>query len=316
MSEVFETEDLEMAEQALIRGYGNLRVSARGQRRGMRLSQASLTPQARLDDARFAMSLDAVAAPLGTLVFGELKSGRVGYRSDHSERYYRPGQVYLTAQPDHCYTATVDDSEVELAVIDPALLSLVADPAPGRRPGPVRFTGYEPVSPQAARLWCATYEFVRDMMLTSPEAAAAPLVAASASRLLVATALTAFPSNLLTDPTIEDRHDAHPASVRRAVAFIEENAHLDITIADIAAAASVTIRAVQLAFQRHLGVTPGEYLRRVRLDRAHRDLLAADPRHESVTAVAYRWGFGSSSRFAALYRQAYGVPPSRTLSHG
>jgi AraC-like DNA-binding protein len=87
-----------------------------------------------------------------------------------------------------------------------------------------------------------------------------------------------------------------------------------ITVADIAAAAHVTTRAIQLAFQRHLGTTPMEYLRRVRLDYAHRDLTRATPGGGlTVTAVAYRWGFGSSSRFAAAYRQTYGVTPSRTL---
>jgi AraC-like DNA-binding protein len=54
-------------------------------------------------------------------------------------------------------------------------------------------------------------------------------------------------------------------------------------------------------------------LRRVRLERAHRDLQAADPARQTVTAIAYRWGFPSSSRFAAHYRQVYGVTPSRTL---
>ncbi len=46
-----------------------------------------------------------------------------------------------------------------------------------------------------------------------------------------------------------------------------------------------------------------------------RRALAADPVHETVTAVAYRWGFRSSSRFAAAYRHAYGVLPSQTLNH-
>ena len=44
-----------------------------------------------------------------------------------------------------------------------------------------------------------------------------------------------------------------------------------------------------------------------------RQLQAADPDHDSVTAVAYRWGFSSPSRFATYYRRAYGVPPSQTL---
>ena len=33
----------------------------------------------------------------------------------------------------------------------------------------------------------------------------------------------------------------------------------------------------------------------------------------TVTAVAYRWGFPSPSRFTAYYRQAYGVTPNQTL---
>ena len=41
-----------------------------------------------------------------------------------------------------------------------------------------------------------------------------------------------------------------------------------------------------------------------------RDLINGDPAHESVTAVAYRWGFPSASRFTAYYRQAYGVLPA------
>jgi AraC-like DNA-binding protein len=103
-------------------------------------------------------------------------------------------------------------------------------------------------------------------------------------------------------------------SLRRATAFIEANPDRDITVADVAAAAHVTIRAVQLAFRRHLDTTPMAYLRQVRLDHAHRQLQAANPGRESVTAVAYRWGFASPSRFTAYYRQAYGVLPSRTLN--
>jgi transcriptional regulator GlxA family with amidase domain len=193
------------------------------------------------------------------------------------------------------------------------LLSQVADTEPGRAQQPVRITGYEPVTPQAAQQWKDTYAYVREGVLDPPETAGYPLVAADAARLLAATALAAFPNNALTDPTIEDRRDAHPATVRRAVAFIRDNAHRDISAADIAGAAQVTIRAVQLAFARHLETTPRAYLLRVRLDCARQDLLAADPARRTVAGVAYRWGFHSPSRFAVLYRQAYGVLPSHTI---
>jgi transcriptional regulator GlxA family with amidase domain len=106
---------------------------------------------------------------------------------------------------------------------------------------------------------------------------------------------------------------AQPQTLRRAIAFIHENAHRDIGLSDIAAAINVTPRSVQYTFRRHLGTTPLEYLRRVRLDRAHRDLEAADPSIATVMEIAGRWQFGHPGRFSIAYREAFGRPPSRTL---
>ena len=107
---------------------------------------------------------------------------------------------------------------------------------------------------------------------------------------------------------------ASPITLRRAVAFIDDNAELDLTVSDIARAASVTPRALQLAFRRHLDTTPLRHLRRVRLARAREDLLSATAGDgHTVTAIAYRWGFPSPSRFAEEYRATYGDLPSNTL---
>ena len=83
-------------------------------------------------------------------------------------------------------------------------------------------------------------------------------------------------------------------------------------------ATSVAERAatkdLQLAFARHLGLAPMAYVRRVRLEGAHRELQAADPTTgDTVAAIAARWGFGKPDRFAAVYRATFGVAPSHTL---
>lgn len=106
---------------------------------------------------------------------------------------------------------------------------------------------------------------------------------------------------------------AQPETLRRAIAFIHENAHLDIGLSDIAAAINVTPRSVQYMFRRHLGATPLAYLRRVRLDRAHRDLLAANPAVDTVMEIAGRWRFSHAGRFSIAYKEVFGLPPSRTL---
>lgn len=87
-----------------------------------------------------------------------------------------------------------------------------------------------------------------------------------------------------------------------------------MTLADIAAATGTTGRAVQVAFRRHLDTTPMGYLRRVRLDGAHRDLRNADPTMGvTVAAIAARWGFSHLPRFTSFYQEQYGTLPSQTL---
>jgi AraC-like DNA-binding protein len=260
--------------------------------------------------------LEFEVEPLQSLVVTRTSTSRLERASGGAHRRYDAGEVFIMSDPDRPYTARWMPGEIQNCIIDPAAIARIAATEPARRVQPIRFTSLDPQTPAAGARWWATRSHVADL-ITSPEAAAAPLVVASATQLLAAVTLATFPNTALTDPTIEDRHDAHPATLRRAMTFIEENAHRDIAIIDIAAAAFVTVRAVQLAFQRHLGVTPLEYMRRVRLDHAHQDLKRACPGDGlTVTAVAYRWGFRSSSRFAAAYREAYGVSPSRTLRQG
>jgi AraC-like DNA-binding protein len=314
MDQVVEATDLETAHHLLSSAYGSMRLDWRGRRHGMRLAQAWLGP-IRFDHITFRMDFDASVAPLGALVFGQLKSGAVSYASAGSERVLRPGAVFFAVQPDHPYTARVRDTEVELAIIDPSLLNQVAATAPGRPIAPVRLLDYQPISDPAAAHWRRTYAYLRDDILAKPEANQQPLLAAAAGRLLAATILASFPNTALTDPTSSDHHDANTATLRRAVAFIEANADQDLCAADIAAAASVTIRAVQLAFRRHLDITPMAYLRRVRLECAHRQLCDADPTRDTVTGIAARWGFANPSRFTAHYRATYRVLPSHTLNN-
>jgi transcriptional regulator GlxA family with amidase domain len=114
-------------------------------------------------------------------------------------------------------------------------------------------------------------------------------------------------------PNPAETFAAQPQTLRRAIAFIGDNAHRDIGLGDIATAICVTGRSVQYTFRRHLGTTPLQYLRRVRLDRAHRDLEAADPAVDMVMKIACRWRFGHPGRFSKAYKQAFGTAPSRTL---
>ncbi|MES2813893.1 MAG: AraC family transcriptional regulator [Pseudomonadota bacterium] len=103
-----------------------------------------------------------------------------------------------------------------------------------------------------------------------------------------------------------------PRHLRQAESYIE--AHLDqqITLEDLAQAAGISPRGLQLAFREYRSTTPLGYWREARLARAHADLLAA-PRGTRVTDIAMRWGFTHFGRFSELYRARYGLSPRDTL---
>ncbi|MEU8257493.1 helix-turn-helix transcriptional regulator [Micromonospora inaquosa] len=251
---------------------------------------------------------------LGGLVIGRTRSARVDRSSAGSAHRFGPGEVFLVTRPEEPCTVRWHPGEVELCVLDLSVLAQVATTAPARRPGRIEFTELSAASAVLARQWRSTTSFVRDVVLNCPTAGAQSLVIGNAARMLAAAALAVFPNTAFTEPTAADRNDATTATLRRAITFLEEHADRDVSAADIASAAGVSLRAVQLAFRRHLGTTPMAYLRRVRLARAHHDLVRADPRQETVSAIASRWGFASHSRFTARYRASYGVPPRKTLN--
>jgi AraC-like DNA-binding protein len=105
-----------------------------------------------------------------------------------------------------------------------------------------------------------------------------------------------------------------PPVVRAVVDLIEAQPEHAWTVVELARHAGVSPRTLQESFQRELGVSPLDRLRRTRLERARRDLIAADPARTSVTDIAARWGFFHLGRFAQTYRARYQELPSQTLA--
>ncbi|MFJ3877135.1 helix-turn-helix transcriptional regulator [Streptomyces sp. NPDC090077] len=202
-------------------------------------------------------------------------------------------------------------------IIDPALVRNTAPAGSQQHERGVRFTAFRPGSKPGAELVKASLLYLRDGVLANPLMAHAPLVVSSACQTLAHAILAAFPNDVVeAEPSLTDTRDAGPATLRRAIRFIEDNAHRDLKLADIARAARVTPRSLQYAFARHGDTTPHGYLKRVRLERAHAELKAAQPGGgESVARIAARWGFSNAGRFTTAYRTTYGVSPSTTLRY-
>ncbi|WP_018330231.1 helix-turn-helix transcriptional regulator [Actinomycetospora chiangmaiensis] len=310
---VFESDQLGPTEEFLSTHYAPMRIGSGSRDRSPARILRTAGGGVSVDRLELGFTMSYDVEPLGTICLCDISTGTV---DDHqvdgaqAAETYGPGQVFSFAPPDRPYRGRINHARYSITMLDPALLGQVAAPADDRLP--VRLLDHHPVTAAASARLRRVIDHV-DAVLRDP---GAPLVTATAGQHLAAAVLHTFPNTALSEPTPTDRHDAHPDTVRRAVAFIEADPAREMTLAEIAAAAHVTPRALQYAFVRHLQTTPMAYLRRVRLDAAHRDLQAADPRDgDTVTTIAARWGFAHPGRFATAYRDAYGRAPSRTL-HG
>jgi AraC-like DNA-binding protein len=184
----------------------------------------------------------------------------------------------------------------------------------GVDPGDFRLAGVQPLSPALNRHWSATAAYLFDSFAGPDPAVSNPLILSSVVEAAASAVLAAFPNSTMTVDYTPGAGRVPPIAVRRAVAFIDANADGPITLEDVAAAAGVRVRGLQAAFARHGDTTPKGYLRRVRMERAHRDLIAGDrTRGDTVAGIARRWGFAAPGRFAVEYRKVFGRSPGEML---
>jgi AraC-like DNA-binding protein len=266
-----------------------------------------------IDEIHLPGDVEASPDPLNKVVGVWATDGNLSGHSDGIAGSATPGEITMMSQPDLPHYSHSRDLRQIVLLLDPSWVAGVATGMPtGQSLVPIRFSSFAPVDAAARRLWQDTVSYVKDVVLAD-DTLATRLVLGHASRLLAAVTLSTFPNSATADPTPHDRTDHQPVLLRRAIEFIDANVARDISLADIAEAVHVTPRAVQYMFRRHLDTTPMQYLRRLRLQYAHQELLASDRMQDTVTAIAARWGFMHTGRFAVLYRQTYGQSPHTTL---
>jgi len=110
-----------------------------------------------------------------------------------------------------------------------------------------------------------------------------------------------------------DRVHAHtmlPSTVKRAVEYIDANLDRPISVVDVALAMKVGLRTLSDAFAKHLGETPGRYLRARRLDAANAMMQTNSAL--TVIDVATHWQFSNPGMFARYFHMRFGYLPGTT----
>ncbi len=105
----------------------------------------------------------------------------------------------------------------------------------------------------------------------------------------------------------------HRHIVEKAREYILSRRSEPPSILEICEELRISRRTLHYGFIKVLGINPVTFLRYLRLNGAHRELLTADPAIMMVSDIAARWGFWHMGMFSTYYKELFGELPSRTL---
>jgi transcriptional regulator GlxA family with amidase domain len=132
-------------------------------------------------------------------------------------------------------------------------------------------------------------------------------VAADAARLAVAPLhRSGGQAQFILRNNASANHIAEPTELDAVLAWIEQEAHRDLTLSDIAAHAAMSIRTLNRRFQAETGQTPMQWVTGVRVRHAQQLLESTT---YGVERVGREVGFTSPANFREQFRRLTGVSP-------
>lgn len=114
----------------------------------------------------------------------------------------------------------------------------------------------------------------------------------------------------LAAPTSDAGHSATQAAILHRICQTIERRLDDPELAParVAQAEGISERYLQKLFEA-VGDNFTHYVRERRLQRAWADLSNPAEAHQSISEIAYRYGFGDSAHFSRTFRHRFGLPP-------
>jgi AraC family transcriptional regulator len=135
----------------------------------------------------------------------------------------------------------------------------------------------------------------------------------AAGRMFVETASATLAARLLQNyydgrpcKSLETNHRTDHARLRRAVDYISANLDEEITLAQLAEVAGLSVFHFARTFTRAMGVSPGRYVSRMRLETAMAEIAAGKL---SLAEIALKAGFSSQASFTTAFHRVAGLTP-------
>ncbi|MBR2353843.1 MAG: helix-turn-helix transcriptional regulator [Clostridia bacterium] len=111
----------------------------------------------------------------------------------------------------------------------------------------------------------------------------------------------------------DQKMSIHDSSIAGCVRYMEEHfCDPNLNMKAICAASFISASGLQRAFLRYFGISPGQYLIGLRMNRAL-ELLKENT--HSVKEIALSCGFTDEKYFSRAFKKKYGYPPSQLRNH-
>jgi AraC family transcriptional regulator len=102
------------------------------------------------------------------------------------------------------------------------------------------------------------------------------------------------------------------ARLRRVLDYISTNIDKEITLAQLAAVAGLSVFYFARTFTRAMGVSPHRYVSRMRLENAMAEIAAGKL---SLAEIAFNAGFSSQASFTRAFYRVSGLTPGEYRTH-
>ena len=121
-------------------------------------------------------------------------------------------------------------------------------------------------------------------------------------------ALRKLEQAMLEERPATDSGRKFPKWLERVRNILEQRFAEPFKLSEIAAEAGVHPVHLAREFRKHYGTSVGEYLRRVRIEYACRELMGSNA---AVTNIAFAAGFADQSHFSRTFKRLCGTTPGR-----
>ena len=115
--------------------------------------------------------------------------------------------------------------------------------------------------------------------------------------------------NLLKDKCVHGIINNNDNPISMTIDYMMKNYNRPIKIQELAHSMNMSSSNFTKHFKQATGMTPKDYLKKIRMKRAKTLLLA-----QNVTEVAYDLGYDNISYFIRLFKEEYGMTPKQYKS--